>query len=295
MVFATNRTGRYCLWSITLEGGVETQLTEESGTASYPTVSEHGLVAYVLARAGESSIRVLGTDGAIAVVHTSSSRLSAPSWRPGGGVLVFGEQDSAKTSRLQLLLLGEPRVLKSLSGSEDLFASRAAWRSGAEFVYAADGQLWRRGIATPTRQPVHLFAAAAVEVATPPTDLAALDDPGAAAGARRQRRDANGRRTAHGIHGARRPVARGARRAAAADGRRVRRPRPRFWPDGDSVVFASERTGQFELWRFSLRDERLTQLTFGALQPRHPAVRPDGNLIAYVEQREPRSRRALPS
>ena len=31
VVFATNRTGHYCLWSIALDGGVETQLTEESG------------------------------------------------------------------------------------------------------------------------------------------------------------------------------------------------------------------------------------------------------------------------
>ena len=32
-----------------------------------------------------------------------------------------------------------------------------------------------------------------------------------------------------------------------------------------------------------MRDGRATQLTFGALEPRHPAVRPDGNLIAYFE------------
>ena len=265
VVFATNRTGRYCLWSITLANGVETQLTEEAGAASYPTVSEHGLVAYVLARGSEWSIRVLGGDGAVDVVHTSSSRLSAPSWRPGGGVLVFGEQDSAETSRLQLLVLGEPRVLKSLSGSEDLFASRAAWRSAAEFVYAADGQLWRRGIATPTREPVHLFAAAAVEVATPPTDLPALDDPAA--------------RPALGINGlARSPDGRRAVFTALGDLWLADRGEPRrltddvfvdldpsFWPDGDSVVFASERTGQFELWRLALRDGSATQLTFGAL------------------------------
>jgi hypothetical protein len=49
------------------------------------------------------------------------------------------------------------------------------------------------------------------------------------------------------------------------------------------VVFASERTGQFELWRLTLRDGGMTQLTFGALDPRRPAVRPDGNSIAYLE------------
>jgi len=283
VVFASNRTGRYCLWSITLANGVETQLTEEAGAASYPTVSEHGLVAYVLTRDSEWSIRVLGADGAADVVHTSSSRLSAPSWRPGGSVLVFGEQDSAETSRLQLLVLGEPRVLKSLTGSEDLFASRAAWRSAAELVYAADGQLWRRGIATPTREPVHLFAAAAVEVATPPTDFPAPDDPAA--------------RPALGINGlARPPDGRSAVFTALGDLWLADRGEPRrltddvfvdldpsFWPDGDSVVFASERTGQFELWRLALRDGSATQLTFGALAPRRPTVRPDGGAIAYLE------------
>ncbi|HVJ29193.1 MAG TPA: hypothetical protein VNA66_02710, partial [Gammaproteobacteria bacterium] len=176
VVFASDRTGHYCLWSITLDGGVETQLTEEAGAASYPTVSEQGLVAYALARDGEWSIRMLKLDGAIEVVHTSTNRLSPPSWRPGGGVLIFGEQDSPDTSRLQLLLLGEPRVLKPLSDSEDLFAARAAWPSAAEFLYPADGQLWRRGIATPTREPVHLNAATVVEVAAPPDVVASLDD-----------------------------------------------------------------------------------------------------------------------
>jgi Tol biopolymer transport system component len=281
--FATNRTGHYCLWSVTLEGGVETQLTEENGAASYPTVSEQGHVAYLLARNGEWSIRVLGADGAISVAHTSVSRLSAPTWRPGGGALIFGEQDSPETSRLQLLLPGEPRVLKPLSGSEDLFAARAAWRSAAEFIYTADGQIWRRGIATPLREPVHLFAAAAVEVTPPPTDLPPFDAAGEriAVGVNGLTRTPDGRRTAFTALGDLWLTERGEPRRLTDDA--FVDLDPAFWPDGESLVFASERTGQFELWRVSLRDGKLTQLTFGALEPRHPAVRPDGNLIAYLE------------
>ena len=281
VVFASDRAGHSSLWSITLEGGVETQLTQEAGAASYPTVSERGQVAYVLDRGSEWSIRLLGNDGAISVVHSSTSRLFAPSWRPGGSVLVFGEQSSPLTSRLQLLVLGEPRVLKALNGDEDVFTTRVAWRSSAEFIYAADGQLWRRGIATPGRQPVHLFAA--VSVATPETDTVALAAPG--------------ERTALGVNGlVRSRDGRSAAFTALGDLWLAERGEPRrltddafvdldpaLWPDGDSVVFASERTGQFELWRLALRDRKLTQLTFGALHPRHPAVRPEGDLVAYLE------------
>jgi hypothetical protein len=209
--------------------------------------------------------------------------LSAPSWRPGGGVLVFGEQDSPETSRLQLLLLGEPRVMKPLSGSEDLFVARPAWRSGGELLYTADGQLWRRGIATPAREPVHLNAAVLVEVAAPPEAPAALD-----AGAERQAlglnglvRSADGRSAAFTALGDVWLEDRGEPRRLTDD------PfvdlDPAFGPDGDSLVFASERTGQFELWRLELRDRRSSQLTFGALQPRRPTVRPDGDVVAYLE------------
>lgn len=283
VVFASDRTGHYCLWSIPLDGGVETQLTEEAGTASFPTASEQGLVAYVLVRDGESSIRVLGSDGAIEVVHTSTNRLSPPSWRPGGGVLIFGEQDSPETSRLQLLVLGEPRVLKPLSGSEDLFAARATWRSSAEFLYTADGQLWRRGIATPTREPVHLNAAAVVEVAEPPAAVAPLDDAAArpAFAINGLTRSVDGRRSAFTALGDVWLADRGEPHRLTDDA--FVDLDPAFWPDGDSLVFASERTGQFELWRLELRDSQTKQVTFGALQPRRPAVRPDGNAIAYLE------------
>jgi len=283
VVFASDRTGHFCLWAIAVATGVETQLTEEAGDAAFPSVSELGLVSYVLERGDEWSIRVLGTGGAIEVAHTSSNRLSAPSWRPGGGVLVFGEQDSAETSRLELLLLGEPRVLKSQSGSEDLFASRVAWASPAEFIYAADGQLWRRGIATPARAPVHLFAAAAVEVATPPMDLAPLESSAATAafGINGLGRSRDGRRAVFTALGDVWLAERGEPRRLTDDA--FVDLDPALWPDGDSVVFASERTGQFELWRLALRESTPTQLTFGALQPRRPVVRPDGGAVAYLE------------
>jgi Tol biopolymer transport system component len=283
VVFATNRTGHYCLWSIALDGRVETQLTEEAGDASFPTVSEQGLIAYVLDRGSESALRVLGPDGAAMTLYTGDGHLSAPSWRPGSGVLVFAEQTAPLTNQLRILLLGDPRVVKPLIENEDVFASRAAWISGTEFVYAADGQLWRRALAHPTRQPVHLFAAVAVNALPPPSDLRPLDESGprpvfGIAGAVRAH---DGRRVAFAALGDLWLVERGEPERLTNDV--YVEIDPTFAPDGDSLVFASERSGQFELWRYTLRDRRFAQLTFGALKPHGPAISPDGKQIAFLE------------
>ena len=283
VVFAANRTGHYCLWSIDVVTRVETQLTEESGDASYPDVSEHGAIVYVLERPGEAALRVLGNGGGSTAVYATTSRLVAPSWRPGGGVIAFGEQDGPSSNRLQMLVLGEPRVLKPLSGNEDLFDSRVAWLSSAELIYAADGQLWRRGLANPQRQPVHLFAALAVEDYSSPSDMRPFDTPGPrmALGINDYSRSADGKRSVFTAVGDLWLSERNSPERLTDDA--FVDLDPTLWPDGDSVVWASERSGQFELWRMRLRERRATQLTFGALAPHDPAVRPDGKQIAFLE------------
>ena len=284
VIYAANRTGHYCLWSLTLDNGVETQLTEEPGDAAFPAVSPLGLTAYVLARPGETLLRVLAPTGVATTVHSSSGRLFAPTWRPGGGVLVFGEQDAAQSSRLRMLLLTTPRVLKNASGIEDLFDTRPAWVSGAEMIYAADGQLWRRGLAYPVRRPVHLFAASTVEVSAAPADLPRFDarGPRTAAGIAGLTRSHDGRRSVFMALGDLWLLERGGQPTRLTDDRFTESD-PTFWPDDESIVFTSERSGQFELWRLTLRDRRATQVTFGAMRPRRPAVRPDGKAIAFLE------------
>jgi Tol biopolymer transport system component len=282
VVYASAQTGHYCLWSVALDGGVRTQLTEEPGDASFPSVSEQGAIAYVLRNGSEATLRVLAANGVSTAVFPSAEPLSAPSWRPGGDVLVFGEGGPAGVARLRMLLLGDPPVLKTLSEGEDLFAGRVAWPNAAELVYAADGQLWRRGVAMPARRPVHLFAATAVESREPPVDLPALDAPGPfpALGINGLARSSDGRRAAFTALGDVWLAERGDPRRLTDDA--FVELEPTFAPDGESVVFASDRTGQFELWRIALRDQRLTQLTFGALSPHRPAVSPDGRRVAFL-------------
>jgi dipeptidyl aminopeptidase/acylaminoacyl peptidase len=284
VVFASDRTGHYCLWAVTVGDGIETQLTEEPGDAAYPAVAADGTVAYAHQRAAESwSLRVL-RDGVVSTLYESARPIAAPSWRPGGGVLVFGEQDSGRSSRLWLLIASDPAVIKPLTGGEDVFATRVGWLSAAEFAYAADGQVWRRGIAHPFRYPVHVFAGAAVTVATPITPaLPSFDEPGErkVAGISEASHSEDGRQSVFSALGDLWLAERGRAQRLTDDAHADRD--PVLLPDGSAVIFSSDRNGQFELWRLSLDDRRLTALTSGAVLPRAPIVRADGRQIAYLE------------
>ena len=284
VIFASDRTGHYCLWSLALATRVETQLTEEPGQASFPTaVHGGGPVAYLLERDGQSSLRLLGANGAATTLLTTTNRLTAPSWRPGGEVLSYGERDASRATRLRIALLTDPLVIKPLSDAEDIFAGRAAWLSEAEFLYAADGRLWRREVAGHERRAVPLFAAAAVEARPPPANLGPLDPDTAQAalGINGLVHSPDGKRAAFTALGDLWLVERGKPQRLTDD------PfvdlDPTFSPDGESLVFASERSGGFELWRLTLRDRKLTQLTSSGAPVRAPALSADGRELVYLE------------
>jgi Tol biopolymer transport system component len=283
VVYASNRTGHFCLWSLELASGVETQLTEESGDASFPTASDLGPIAYLLNRGSQSEVRVLLPSGVTTPIASRNEQLGPPSWRPGGGVVVFSARDSSSGSRLKMLVLSDPVVEKPLTDPEDVFRSRPAWISASELLYAADGQLWRRTLDAQNRQPVHVFAAHAVEARLPPDDLPMLDDPSpqVARGIAGLTVAPDGRKAAFTALGDLWVSERGAPRRLTDDA--AVELDPTFTPDSESVVFASERSGQFELWRIGLKGGAPSQVTFGAVLPRRPAVSVDGRRVAFIE------------
>ncbi|HEX7081742.1 MAG TPA: amidohydrolase family protein [Gammaproteobacteria bacterium] len=289
VVFAANPDGRFCLWRIDIETGVLTQLTAEPGDASFPTVSEHGEIAYVREWAGTWSLRALLPSGAGIELFASDHRLTAPSWRPGGGVLLFNTQrrataDAPAASALEMLLLSPEPVLKTLTRTEDVFESRAAWSGPGEYLYTADGRIWRRRIAHVTRRPVPLFAAVGLEPASPPPFGTALDaaGPHRVLGVTGVDRSSDGRVAVFTALGDLWLVGR------RSDLRRLTDdPFVEFdadvSPDGTFAVFASDRAGFVDLWRVTLPGGVLTQLTRRPEKAYRPAISPDGRRVAYLE------------
>jgi Tol biopolymer transport system component len=284
VVFSSDRSGHYCLWSVRVDSGVLTQLTEEPGDASFPTVSDFGEVAYVRRDGPTWSLRVLTAQGVGTELTSGQDELFAPSWRPGGGVLIYNEREPFRSSALELMLIGREPVVKPLTVGEDVFTGRVAWESPSEYLYTADGHIWRRGIAHVSRDAVPMFAAVTVDTREPPLDEVPLDAPGP------------------------NPVLGGAGRSVSEDGRtevfaalgdlwllRGRgSPRrltddafvdidPSVSPDGRFAVFASDRGGHLALWRVGLPDGTLAPLTSGAGKAYRPSVYSDGTRVAFLE------------
>ncbi len=53
--------------------------------------------------------------------------------------------------------------------------------------------------------------------------------------------------------------------------------------DGESIIFSSDRDGNFELYRYDFESAETTRLTFSEAEERFPALSPDGRLISYLD------------
>ncbi|MFN3982633.1 MAG: TolB family protein, partial [Caldilinea sp.] len=62
--------------------------------------------------------------------------------------------------------------------------------------------------------------------------------------------------------------------------------RPAWSPDGEKIVFMSTRDGDMDIYRLSLRDGSLVQLTNEPAQDGLPAISPDSKLVIFASDRD---------
>ena len=65
---------------------------------------------------------------------------------------------------------------------------------------------------------------------------------------------------------------------------------PSFAPDGKSIVFASNRSGSWDIWNMELNGEHLRQITKGDGDEFAPVYSPDGKEIAFLRSQKPEAR-----
>jgi Tol biopolymer transport system component len=283
IVFVSNQSGSDELYRMALPTGAPIRLTWDGGLISWPSVSEREEIAYIEQRAGEWALMLKGRQGPPQRLYASSNPLQAPSWRPGGGVILFTEQQSPAASDLRMILLADDPILRTLTRGEDVFGFRAAWKSPAEFVYTADGRIFSRTLANATRYPVPLFAGVAVHPAPRglKTVIPRAPDPNVVMGIRSRSVAPSNRLTAFTALGDLWLENRRGGLTQLTDDAFVDID-PVFSPDEDRVIFASDRGGTLELWSVDLATRALEQLTRGPGKAYGPAIAPDGRRVAFL-------------
>ena len=286
VVYASDRAGSFDIWELNVDSGEIVQKSRQSGNASFPSISDRGDLGYANQQATAWELNVLQPDGSSLSVLESGYPLRAPSWRPGGGLIIYSEQRGQSSNDLKMLLLGEPSVIKTLTDSEDVFGFRPAWSSPGEYLYTADGQIWKRTLAIPERSPVLLFAGIGLASADHPLRVNghAPTGPQVATGIRAPTVSSSGRYRAF--------TALGDLWLQDTEGETRRLTDdphvdidPSFSPAEDAVVFSSDRSGDMDLWRLLLDTNELEQLTNDQVKNYRPAVSPDGTQVAYLRTR----------
>ena len=162
VVFSSALMDRSNIWRLNIFTEKREQLTNDSGLATFPTVSERDEIVYVKENQQNWSLNLL-REGVSTELFSAQHPLRAPSWRPGGGVIIFNEQPSPDQSRLTMLLLDAELTVKTLTQGEDVFGFRPGWISSSEFVYTADGGIWKRRLAGAVRNTLPLLASVPVK------------------------------------------------------------------------------------------------------------------------------------
>jgi len=172
IVYASDRHGSGLdLWETDVATGLAWRITSQSGDESDPAWSANGRhlawisrnedrYALMLRRHGEADFAVL----------ESANRISALSWRPDGSLLTFLRDNEAGKS-LEMVILSEPVLVRSVAADEEFFEAPVVWRDRMHMLYTADWTIRTRGFEDRRSRPLHFRAFVASIEAPPPAPI----------------------------------------------------------------------------------------------------------------------------
>jgi Tol biopolymer transport system component len=91
ILFASNRGGNYEVYVMNSDGGVQTNLSNNAATESYPSWSPDGTrIAFYSNRDGDNEIYTMNADGSGVSQLTANAAIDYfPSWSPDGTKIAF--------------------------------------------------------------------------------------------------------------------------------------------------------------------------------------------------------------
>jgi hypothetical protein len=145
IVYSSDRkdTG-FDLWELDLETGLTWRISSIRGDETEPAWSSDGDDLVYIHRYDEQWSLVLRRKGQPdRILETSSTRLSAPSWRPDGSLITLLRHNDDGLS-IDMVILSDPPLIRSLVSGEDFFDAPITWVDRHQMLYAANGVIRTR-------------------------------------------------------------------------------------------------------------------------------------------------------
>lgn len=182
VVFSSKAGGAdFDLWEIDLATGLRWRLGSGSGDDLEPAWSADGRHLTWIRRLGSEwqlMLRRFGQPEEILV--TAGEPLRAPSWRPDGTLITFFRETDNEFD-LQMIILSDPPLERTLIDESGLYPTAVAWRDRRQLFYSAEdriktrdfddwnGQIvtFRASLAEPAVRPAFEVATRELPIATP--------------------------------------------------------------------------------------------------------------------------------
>ena len=281
VAFSSDRDpdGNYDIWTVDTRSGDLRQVTRDAANDYMPTWAPgDSALAFISTRGGDQSVWAISTTtGDERRISPEDARADAPSWGPANRI-VYHVTGPGQTSALHVD--GAP-----ITGDENAFPFRAAWRSANEIVYVSDGRIRRRSLAGSASTTIDFEATLGVVPARYARRVRDTDSqaPRQSLGIVSPRIAPDGQSVAFVALGDLWVMRIGASPENLTRDRFLDA-EPAWSPDGTRLAWATDRGGGLlDLWVRDLttgEDRQLTRLRTSAMSP---AWSPDGSRIAFLD------------
>ncbi len=291
VAYSSDLGGTYDIWTTT-DHGDQTQLTDSEYNDYGPSYSHDGSqLCFVRETPDGWQLNIINlSDGKINTQYESAHKLYAPSWSHGDGSITFVAHDWLK-STLQEISLSTGTVTSLTDEHEDVFPFRVSHLNQSRY-YTSDGEIKRtragqsqETIPFQVELPIRIKS---YERLTPQLNMA---QPQQIKGIHCPKISPDGTKICF--------IALGdvwIKDLSNESLTRVTQDRfvqlmPTWHPDGQSIVYASDKNNNTAIWGYNLADGAIHQVGVINVMPSGIAVHPDGRTLAYTMAFGPRSGR----
>lgn len=145
ITFASDRKGTgFDLWEVDLPTGLHWRISDRAGDETEPAWSADGRhLLYVHHEGDQWSIILRRRGEPEEVLVVGSDRLSGPSWRPDGSLVMYWKEDDSGTA-LNMIILSQPRLRRRYADGEDFVTAPVSWLDKHRMFYSAGGLIRQR-------------------------------------------------------------------------------------------------------------------------------------------------------